>query len=61
MPEKATLLCFTCGQAEAQPPRLNRTEDGRVCPTCRDRLLESLPPVLPSTRPAESEIPEPTE
>lgn len=40
-------LCIGCGLPAGNPPRLNRLDDGRVCPTCRDRLLESLPPALP--------------
>jgi hypothetical protein len=27
---------------------LNRLPDGKVCPSCRDRLFETLPPVLPA-------------
>jgi len=27
---------------------LNLLPDGRTCPSCRERLLDSLPPVLPS-------------
>ena len=41
-------VCIACGQATGPAPRLNRLPDGRTCPTCRDRLLETLPPVLPS-------------
>jgi hypothetical protein len=45
MPEP---VCFACGQSTGQRPRLNRLTDGRVCPACRDRLMDSLPPLLPS-------------
>ena len=41
-------LCFGCGQPTGPFPRLNRLPNGRVCTSCRDRLLETLPPVLPS-------------
>lgn len=41
-------VCIGCGQATGPLPRLNRLPDGKVCPTCRDRLLETLPPVLPA-------------
>jgi len=39
-------ICFNCGQP-AIGPRLNRLEDGVPCPTCADRLLMLLPPLLP--------------
>ncbi|MFT7669484.1 MAG: hypothetical protein ACI8X5_002187 [Planctomycetota bacterium] len=41
-------VCFTCGQPAGEDfPRLNCLPGGQVCPTCRDRLLECLPPCLP--------------
>jgi hypothetical protein len=40
-------LCFTCGLAVGAPPRLNRQEDGKVCPSCMERVLNSLPAALP--------------
>jgi hypothetical protein len=40
-------VCIGCGQATGPLPRLNLLPDGRVCPKCRDRLLDTLPPVLP--------------
>jgi hypothetical protein len=46
-------VCFACGSPTGPFPRLNHLPDGRVCPTCRDRLLDSLPPVLPAGRHAE--------
>ena len=42
-------VCIACGQATGPKPRLNRLPDGSPCPSCRDRLLETLPPVLPSS------------
>jgi len=44
-------LCFTCGQALQHPPRFNLLQSGEYCPTCRDRVLDAVPAVLPrSTR-----------
>jgi DNA-directed RNA polymerase subunit RPC12/RpoP len=45
-------VCFTCGLAIESPPRLSRLTNGQVCPACRERVLEGLPPALPS-RPRE--------
>ena len=39
-------ICITCGQ-ESTSARLNRLEDDRICPTCRDRLLHQLAPAVP--------------
>ena len=44
-------VCFTCSQPVAEPPRLNRLESGEPCPTCQDRLLDLLPPLLPGVAP----------
>lgn len=40
-------VCITCGIHLTVPPRLSRLENGQICPACRDRVLESLPPILP--------------
>ena len=40
-------LCITCGLPAASVHSFNRLEDGEVCPTCRDRLLDALPPPFP--------------
>ena len=48
MPSPASTLCFTCGLAITTPLGLNRLPDGAPCPACHDRLLVSLPPLLPS-------------
>lgn len=45
--------CFTCRQPVGDPPVLNRLEDGGACPACRDRLLDSLPSLLPTRAPGE--------
>ena len=41
-------VCFTCGHTTGGTLRLNCLPSGQVCPTCRDRLLECLPPIFPS-------------
>lgn len=40
-------ICITCGQALQDPPRFNLLESGEYCPTCRDRVLDAVPAVLP--------------
>jgi hypothetical protein len=48
-------LCFTCGLPLGDPPRLNHLPGGQVCPSCRDRLLDHLPALLPGgLRPEEA-------
>ena len=47
MSESKDTICFSCGQVVGDPPRLNRLESGDACPTCRERVLDALPPVLP--------------
>ena len=39
-------LCFTCGLAY-DGRHFNRLNNGAVCPTCRERMLDSLPAPLP--------------
>jgi len=56
MPDLRETICITCGQALGEIPRLNRLEDGRPCPSCRDRLLEILPPALPAAVAHEVEV-----
>jgi len=41
-------VCITCGLSAGEPVQLNRLANGQTCPTCRDRVLDSLPGVLPS-------------
>jgi hypothetical protein len=43
-------VCIRCEQA-AVPGVINRLPDGRICPICRDRLLDSIPPALPRQAP----------
>ncbi|MDE0895709.1 MAG: hypothetical protein OSB10_03905 [Planctomycetota bacterium] len=51
--------CFTCGRAVGSPPLLNRLENGLPCPACRDRVLDSLPSILPGPGSEfESELPQ---
>lgn len=41
--------CIGCGtHVVADSLELGILEDGRNCPSCADRMLESLPPALPS-------------
>ncbi len=51
MPETRDTICITCGQTLGDVPRLHRLADGSPCPSCRDRLLETLPPLLPRSGP----------
>jgi hypothetical protein len=51
-------VCFTCGMHVGEPMRLNRLDNGQICPACRERVLASLPPVLPSRIPERLETPE---
>ena len=39
--------CFTCGHRLPENPFENRLADGKACPTCRDRLLDGAPALLP--------------
>lgn len=41
-------VCIACGQPTGPRPRLNRLPDGRACPRCCERLLDTLPPILPA-------------
>ena len=58
MPDRNDPRCFTCRQVVEDPPVLNRLEDGSLCCACRDRVLDSLPSLLPSS-PSDVEIEEP--
>jgi hypothetical protein len=49
-------ICIQCGHSTDHTQRLNRLEDGRVCTICRDRLLEQLPPLVPTLSYAEAEV-----
>jgi len=49
----AQLVCFTCGCPVGEPYKLNRLDNDQICPSCRDRVLDSLPPVLPRAPVAE--------
>ena len=52
MAAQSDILCFHCGKPVGDPPVLNEVAEDEVCPVCRDRVLDSLPPALPS-RPTE--------
>ncbi len=47
-------VCMTCGHPATDDPFRNRLANGRVCPGCRDRVLEATPAPLP-WQPAVSE------
>jgi hypothetical protein len=49
-------LCFTCGLA-FDGRHFNRLKNGAVCPTCRDRLLDTLPAPLPRGMASGAEVP----
>lgn len=42
-----TSICIECGLPAGDPPVLNDLPDGRPCGGCRDRVLDSLPAILP--------------
>ena len=46
---RAAPICIQCGQATTQgaSDHLNRLPDGRPCAACAERLLATLPPLLP--------------
>lgn len=47
MSEERDTICFSCGKSVSEPPRFNLLPSGELCPTCRDRVLDALPPLLP--------------
>ena len=61
MSEMTNAVCFTCGLVIESPPRLSRLTNGQVCPACRDRVLDGLPPALPSAPPIPSTMSEESE
>jgi hypothetical protein len=48
MASSASPVCITCGLSVGTGTQLNRMNNGQVCPTCRDRVLDSIPAALPS-------------
>jgi hypothetical protein len=48
MSERAKTVCIACGLAIGEPPVLNSLPSGRPCGACRERVFESLPPLLPA-------------
>jgi predicted Zn-ribbon and HTH transcriptional regulator len=50
MAHQTAPVCFTCGLAYDRL-HFNRLRNGAVCPTCRDRILDELPSLLPSRSP----------
>lgn len=51
-------ICFTCAQDTDCGTELNRLEDGRVCPSCAERLINDLPTLLPGGLIEEPELAE---
>ena len=47
MTDSHETICFTCGQAVQDPPRFNLLASGEYCPTCRERVLDAAPALLP--------------
>ena len=47
MPDRAKTFCISCGLDVSSAPQLNRLSNGQICPTCRERVLDSLAPALP--------------
>lgn len=47
MAHSATPVCITCGLMAGDTLQLNRLPNGQTCPTCRDRVLDSIPAALP--------------
>jgi len=52
------IICFHCGRVVDESPVLLEEEHGEVCPVCRDRLLESLPPIFPHYGAPAAAVPE---
>ncbi len=48
MAPSASPVCITCGLAVGSGTQLNRMNNGQVCPTCRERVLDAIPAALPS-------------
>lgn len=40
------IVCFHCGQAVGDPPRLNLVTDQEPCRACAERMLETLPGIF---------------
>jgi hypothetical protein len=47
MTGRAKTYCISCSMQIGGTPQLNRLPNGQTCPTCRDRVLDALPPALP--------------
>lgn len=48
MAQSSTTVCITCGLSASTGAQLNRLSNGQICPTCRDRVLDSIPAALPN-------------
>ena len=40
-------VCFQCGHAISELPKLNRLPNGENCPACVERAYDSVPAALP--------------
>ena len=49
MTQDKDVVCFQCGQSVGEPLRVNTLVSGAPCPACRDRVLDALPSLLPSS------------
>jgi hypothetical protein len=49
MAQIPTSVCITCGLATGEVAQLNRLPNGQICPTCRERVLDSIPAALPAS------------
>jgi DNA-directed RNA polymerase subunit RPC12/RpoP len=47
MTGRSKTLCITCGIQVEETTQLNRLPNGQICPTCRERVLDSIPAPLP--------------
>ncbi|MBL8859008.1 MAG: hypothetical protein JNL28_10915 [Planctomycetes bacterium] len=47
MAQSSNPVCITCGLQTGDGTQLNRMQNGQICPTCRERVLDSIPSALP--------------
>ncbi len=48
MDGKSATFCFACTRAIEHPHQIHRDADGVACAACVDRVLESMPALLPA-------------
>jgi hypothetical protein len=44
------IVCFQCGHALSELPKLNRLPNGSHCPACVERAYDLVPAPLPAER-----------